>query len=93
MVAVSDEDDNVDVLEMLEVDSVSNVAFEVEVVGVEVIEAEVVEVDPIPRYSKTAMHVVPPHSSPASPGHGMLPRTLSAATKATQGSLFSLQDP
>jgi hypothetical protein len=44
-------------------------------------EAEVVELDPIPRYPKMTIHVEPPHNSPAFPVHGRLPRTLLVAKK------------
>jgi hypothetical protein len=43
--------------------------------------AEVVEVDPILRYPKMAMHFEPPHNSLAFPVQGRPPRTLLAAKK------------
>ena len=90
MVAVIDEKVNVDVLEVLAIDSMLSAAIEVELVEVEVVEmrveaVETVEVDPIPRYPKTAMHVALPHSSPASPRHGTLPGIWLEADKHSSG--------
>jgi len=47
--------------------------------------AEVVEVDPILRYPKMAIHFKPPHNSPAFPVQGRLPGTLLAAKKFRSG--------
>jgi hypothetical protein len=46
-----------------------------------VVEIEIVEVDPIPRYPKITMHVEPPHNSPTFPVQGIVPRISLTAMK------------